>query len=364
MKGSVVAACLAIVLALSTVGADSPFEDAVPGRVLDFPADHGKHPAFQTEWWYFTGNLQSDEDRPWGFQLTFFRRGFFAKSPRPDSAWSVRDVYPAHFALADIQTRTFFHTELLSREGPGLAGSATGDLDVHVRNWSAQRSGDRVLLKAREGDYALDLTLTPQKPVVLHGKSGFSRKGDSPGQASFYYSFTRMAAQGSIVFKGVERKVNGLAWMDHEFGSSLLIGDQAGWDWFSLQLDDGTELMVFHLRKKDGAFEQPFGTFVPQEGPSVGLSDRQIAISATRQWTSPHTKATYPSEWTIEVPDQNLKLRVTPLMPDQELATARSTRIVYWEGAVTATGSRNGRDVRGTGYAELTGYAHSMGGKL
>ncbi|MBI5571271.1 MAG: carotenoid 1,2-hydratase [Desulfomonile tiedjei] len=364
IRGSVVAACVAILSVLPAVGAESPFEDAIPGRVLHFPADHGKHPTFQTEWWYFTGNLQSEGGRPWGFQLTFFRRGYFAKPARHLSAWAVRDVYPAHFALADVQTRTFFHTELLSREGPGLAGSAAEDLDVHVRDWSAQRTGDRVSLKAREGDYALDLTLTPEKPVVLHGRSGYSRKGDSPTQASYYYSFTRMAAEGSITFRGVQRKVNGLAWMDHEFGSSLLLKDQVGWDWFSLQLDDGTELMVFHLRKKDGTFEQPFGTFVPKEGAPVRLSGRQIAISATRQWTSPHTKATYPSEWTIEVPDQNLELRVTPLMHDQELATARSTRIVYWEGAVTATGSRIGRAVHGKGYGELTGYAHSMGGKL
>ncbi len=232
-----------------------------PRLVLSFPKDHGKHPDFQTEWWYFTGNLDSDKDRKWGFQLTFFRRTFVRTPARKLSAWAVRDLFPAHFALTDISNRTFFHSELLTRKGPGLAHAASDDLDVSVKDWYAKRLKNEILIAARHQNYALDLRLVPEKPVVLQGDAGYSQKGDSKGQASYYYSFTRLKAKGTLTFKGNSHKVAGLAWMDHEFGSSMLQGDQSGWDWFALQLDDGTEVMVFHLRKKDNTFERSFGTF-------------------------------------------------------------------------------------------------------
>ena len=244
---------------LQVFAEESPFTAAVPGRVFTFPQDHGKHPDFQTEWWYFTGNLDEGDSSQWGFQLTFFRRSLVAKPSPRRSSWTVRDLYPAHFAITDIKTGSFFHTKLLSREGPDLASAAPEDLNVHVKDWSATRQGEAILLKAQHEGYALDLRLVPAKPVVLHGKSGFSRKGNAKDQASYYYSFTRLNAEGSLVFQGKTHEVKGLAWMDHEFGSSMLLEDQAGWDWFSLQLDDGTELMVFHLRKKDGSSERPFG---------------------------------------------------------------------------------------------------------
>ncbi|MDQ7783688.1 MAG: lipocalin-like domain-containing protein [Desulfomonilaceae bacterium] len=339
------------------------FEDARPGRTLTFPRDHGKHPEFQTEWWYFTGNLTSDR-REWGFQLTFFRRGMVKEPAERKSAWAVRDLYPAHFALTDVTGKKFHHAELLSREGPGLAQADLADLNVRVKDWSARRKGDEIHVKARQDGYALELTLKPLKPVVLHGDRGYSRKGDTHRQASYYYSFTRLEASGTVTFDGTSHKVRGSAWMDHEFGSSLLREDQAGWDWFSLQLDDGSELMVFRLRKRDGSHERPFGTFVTDRGHAVDLEGRRITVTAEQTWTSPRTHATYPSKWTIEIPSKKITLTIVPLLHDQEFIAERSTGIIYWEGAVKAHGSLDGRPVSGKGYVELTGYAHALAGRL
>ncbi|MBI4961903.1 MAG: carotenoid 1,2-hydratase [Desulfomonile tiedjei] len=359
-------AVLSLVISLTApviLAAESSFKDAAPGRAFAFPKDHGKHPEFQTEWWYFTGNLRSDKQE-YGFQLTFFRRSLVKESVRKGSSWSVRDVYPAHFALTDVKNRRFFQTDLISREGPGLAGASTEDLHVHVRNWEARRDGGKIRITAKEREYALDLELVPEKPVTLHGNAGYSPKGGAENQASYYYSLTRLEARGHLIFQGIKHHVTGLAWMDHEFGSSILLKDQVGWDWFSLQLDDGTDLMVFRLRRKDGTFDPPFGSFVRADRGSSDLADRGISIEAKSTWTSPRTGASYPSGWTIEVPSERLNLDVSPLVEDQELVTGRSTGIAYWEGAVEVHGSRDGKRIRGKGYVELTGYAHSMAGRL
>ncbi|MFA6222296.1 MAG: lipocalin-like domain-containing protein [Desulfomonilaceae bacterium] len=341
----------------------SSFEKAVPGIVLQFPKDHGKHPGFQTEWWYFTGNLVSKNNH-WGTQLTFFRRTLFNKMGKERSAWEVRDLYPAHLAITDIGADKFFHTELMSREGPGLAGAAGDRLDVHVKDWRASQQDRDILLNAAQGDYSIKLTLTPEKPVVLHGDSGLSVKGNDPDQASYYYSFTRLRAKGILTFEGRKHEVQGLMWMDHEFGSSILNTGQVGWDWFSLQLDNGVDLMAFHLRKKDGSFEKPFATFVDNSGLPTHLSGDSIQIRSSGSWVSPRSKARYPSEWVIEIPDKKLSLRIAPAVKDQELTANKSTGTSYWEGAVKITGTMDGHVVHGSGYVELTGYVESMGGRL
>ncbi|MCL5123285.1 MAG: carotenoid 1,2-hydratase [Deltaproteobacteria bacterium] len=339
------------------------FEKATPGKTITFPRDHGKHKGFETEWWYFTGNLIS-KNRHWGTQLTFFRRGLMRKSNQNTSAWEVSDLYPAHFAITNITDNKFFHTELISREGPGLSGAATEHLNVHVKNWSASQEGEKILVKARDRQYAIALTLTPEKPAVLHGNKGFSVKGSDKDQASYYYSFTRLKADGTILFDGREHRVSGLMWMDHEFGSSILKPDQAGWDWFSIQLDNKTELMAFHLRRKDGSSDKPFATFVDSSGNSTHLSGESVIIKAVNFWVSPHTKASYPLEWVIEVPEKQLKIRIIPAIKDQELTTEKTAGTTYWEGAVTVSGISENQPVKGSGYVELTGYASSMGGKL
>jgi predicted secreted hydrolase len=359
-----VSVCVLTFCAALAFASEVAFKETSPRLVLSFPKDHGKHPDFQTEWWYFTGNLESEKDHKWGFQLTFFRRTFVRDPARKTSAWAVRDLYPAHFAITDISGHDFFHSELLTRKGPGLAHAALNDLDVGVRDWTVKRQGEEIQLAAREKDCALALRLVPLKPVVLHGDEGYSRKGDSRDQASYYYSFTRLKADGTLTFKGANHRFTGLAWMDHEFGSSILRNDQSGWDWFSLQLDDGTEVMVFHLRKKDNSFERAFGTFVPKEGPAIDLGKERIVILPGKTWTSPTTKAVYPAGWRVEIPGRNLRLEVTPAFAAQELTSGSSTGIIYWEGAVNVRGFRDGEEVKGRGYAELTGYAHSMEGRL
>jgi predicted secreted hydrolase len=340
------------------------FSAAVPGRVLSFPKDHGRHPEFQTEWWYFTGNLESTDGGRWGFQLTFFRRAFAPEPSEKGSAWRVKDLYPAHFALTDLKNGRFHHAELLSREGPGLAAAADDRLDVFVKDWSAKQEDDGIRVQAHADGRSIDLLLVPHKPPALHGREGFSQKGDRENQASYYYSFTRLGAAGRVTCEGATHQVTGLAWMDHEFGSGILAPDQAGWDWAALHLDDGTDVMAFHMRKKDGTFEQAFGTVVKADGSVEDLHGKKIAMQPLGTWTSPRTKAKYPSGWRLTVPGLDIDLRITPALEDQELETKGSTRIIYWEGAVVAEGSRAGKKVKGKGYVELTGYAHSMAGRL
>lgn len=354
--------CLLITI-FSTFTYSGDFEGAVPGRALIFPNDHGKHPGFETEWWYFTGNLAS-KDHNWGTQLTFFRRSLFKENDAGRPTWAVRDLYPAHFAITNISDKQFFHAELMSREGPGLSGSAADQLNVYVKDWSAFQKGDKIFLRASAGDYSINLALTPEKPVAFHGDNGFSVKGNDPNQASYYYSFTRLKASGSLLFNGVRHDVAGLMWMDHEFGSSILNSEQVGWDWFSLQFDNGTELMAFYLRRKDGSLEKPFATLVDSSGKTTNLSGESIIITATNKWVSPRTKATYPCEWIIEIPEEKLRIKITSTVEDQELKASQSTQTSYWEGAVTAKGSRDGQQIHGRGYVELTGYAESMGGRL
>ena len=253
-----------------SIASDTGFKSAVPNRMFSFPQDHGKHPEFKTEWWYFTGNLATADGSTFGFQLTFFRSGLAAETKRR-SQWAVTDVYPAHFAITKVDSKEFFHSELIAREGPGLASASASDLDVYVRDWKAKAESSGIRLFAQEGEYRLDLLLSQEKPPVLHGKDGYSLKGDSDSQASYYYSLTRLKATGHITFKGSIYEVSGLAWMDHEFGSSILLADQTGWDWFSIQMNDGTELMVFHMRKGDGTTERPFGYFCSNPGRSGTL---------------------------------------------------------------------------------------------
>jgi predicted secreted hydrolase len=356
--------CLLAILVTGVCHAGPQFEAAVPGKIFEFPRDHGKHPEFQTEWWYFTGNLVSKDQRAWGFQLTFFRRGLARNQQDRRSAWTVRDLYPAHFAITDVKDGRFSHGELLVREGPGLAEASADSLSVRVKDWSAEMRDGEIHLRARKGKSALDLRLKPAKPLVLHGEAGFSRKGDREDQASYYYSFTRLKASGTLVFDGISHGVRGTAWMDHEFGSAIVKEDQSGWDWFSIQMDDGTELMVFYMRRKNGRPERTFGTFVGTDGRAVDLVGSRIDVSAIGTWKSPRTKTIYPSGWSMKIPRLGINLRVTPLIKDQELISEGSTGIVYWEGAVRVDGSRGKKKVSGRGYVELTGYAHSMSGRL
>lgn len=345
------------------------FDLAAPGYHYQFPQDHGAHERFRTEWWYYTGHLTSSTGRRFGFQLTFFRRGVPPEEVRTlPSQWSIQQLYLAHIALTDLENGRFLYADKLSRAGLGKAGAETGRLHVWIDRWSLSLDDaptPRHRLLATTEIFGLDLALTTRKPVVLHGQNGISRKGAAPGQASHYYSLTRLAAEGHIRLGAEAFAVTGLSWMDHEFGSADLADDVVGWDWFSLQLSDSTELMWYSLRHADGTSDPVSGgTFVQADGRTQPLRLQDLTIEPRSHWTSTRSGGRYPQRWRLKAPSLGLDLEVASLLADQELDTARSTQVTYWEGAVAASGQARGKAVTGNGYVEMTGYAERVTPKL
>lgn len=338
------------------VEADRAFARALRPRPFAFPRDHGPHPAFRTEWWYYTGNLAAAGDRRFGFQLTFFRRALTAKPAPRASAWAASQAYMAHFALTDVAARRFHAFERVSRGALDLAGATAEPFRVWMEDWSATGLGPAGLpmrLRAAAGGVAIDLALRSAKPVVLEGDRGLSRKGAEPGNASYYYSLTRLETEGTITLDGAAWPVRGSSWMDREWGTSALGPDEAGWDWFALQLDDGRDVMFYRLRRRDGQTD-PFsaGTLVAADGSTRPLAASAVTVEPLATWRSPRTGGVYPSRWRVRIPAAGLDLLVTPRGADQELDLG----LRYWEGAVTVTGRTAGRPVAGEGYVELTGY--------
>ena len=336
------------------------FRLAVPGYQFEFPRDHGSHDDFKTEWWYYTGHLQSESGRRYGFEVTFFRVGVVPPVEGPvDSRWELQSLGLAHFALTDVQGGKFRYYEKLNRMSPFTAGAATGRLDVFNEGWRAATAADGSWhLQAAAGGDAIDLVLRAVKPPAIHGENGISVKATGAGYASHYYSMTRLVVSGSITLKGRKPEAcTGLAWMDHEFGSKELRETQQGWDWFSMQLDNETELMLYVIRRTDGSADvTSSGSFVTDTGDVIHLRYDQMKIRPEGRWRSPRSGATYPMGWTIDVPSLKITLRLTPLLEDQELVTTASTQVTYWEGAVDVTGSSGNISVRGAGYVEMTGY--------
>jgi predicted secreted hydrolase len=340
------------------------FRQALPGYTFSFPRDHGSHDDFRTEWWYYTGHLRTASGEAYGYQVTFFRSGL-AEARGRASRWAARNIYLAHFALADLSRKRFRFFERVARAGMGQAGASQDALRVWIGDWEASGDGSRQRLKAREGDTGVDLTLRAVKPPAVHGENGVSRKGEGRGHASHYYSLTRLATEGGLTLRGTPLAVTGLTWMDHEFGSTQLSPDQVGWDWFSLQFDNDTELMLYVIRQADGRPDpHSAGTWVGADGGSVQLRESEFRVETLEHWTSPSSKGTYPMRWRIRVPTLDLDVTLTPAFPDQELNTARSTKVIYWEGAVAAAGAAQGRPVRAQGYVEMTGYAEPFRKKL
>ena len=340
-------------------GSDQGYARATELRTFSFPEDHGPHPEFRTEWWYYTGNLATAEGRRFGFQLTFFRSALAPEMPERGSAWATRQAWLAHFALSDVQGERFHSFERWSRGAVGLAGIQAAPFRVWVEDWSAQASaGDNgpvfpMRLRAAEGEVALDLRLEQGKPPVLQGERGLSRKSSEPGNASYYYSLTRMPASGTIRVGGESFTVQGSVWMDREWSTSSLGEGQVGWDWFALQLSDGADLMLYQLRDAQARPDpSSSGSIAGPDGRSRTLGLRDFSLEPLATWESPDSGARYPARWRVRVPSEGLDLTVTPLLADQELDVS----FRYWEGAVAIEGSRQGRPVRGHGYVELTGY--------
>lgn len=354
------------VVALQSVEISEGFARATSVREFTFPQDHGPHPDFQTEWWYYTGNVRDESGARLGYQLTFFRRAVTPTMLARDSDWATNQIYFAHFAITDAQSNSHDEAEIFSRGAAGLAGAEASPesgtpFRVWIENWSVDAlspDGSDVRLRADDGKMSLDLTLSSEKPPVLQGDRGLSKKTDAVGNASYYFSLTRLATEGTLHVNGKTFTVKGLSWMDHEFGTTGLGPNAAGWDWFSIQLDDQRELMFFQIRNKDGSIEpMSGGTVVEANGTTRELEIDDVKIEVLGTWTSDKSGGTYPGDWRLEIPSEQIDLSLRPLIPDQELRVS----FVYWEGAVEVEGTSNGKPVRGDGYIEMTGYAATRG---
>ncbi len=355
---------LALVAALVPATTPLGFTNAnLPWRFA-FPRDHAAHDGFASEWWYYTGHLRAADGRRFGYELTFFRVGMRPGATvqhRGASRWHGNELYPAHFALTDAQGGAFYYAERFARDALGAGFASTQRLEVRAAGWTLTGPAPFRLhaaadLGAALGDVALDLTETAEKPPAVHGHDGISRKGDCAFCASHYYSLTRLRTAGTLVVHGARLAVTGLSWMDHEFGSDELLPNQRGWDWFSIQLDDRRDVMLYLLRRRDGSIvPESSGSLVDRRGGVTYLSRSAFSVEAAGTWTSPHTTAVYPSGWRVRVPAAGIDLTLAPVLADQELA-GLTGGVTYWEGAVDVRDPASARSL-GTGYVELTGYA-------
>jgi predicted secreted hydrolase len=334
-------ACALAVLPLGA--ADFHYRESLPGYSYQFPRDHFEHPDFRTEWWYYTGNLTGPKGERFGFELVFFRQGAHHETDNV-SAWTVNDVYLAHAALTEASGRKFRYEERLNRAGPGIAGASFAQHRIWNGNWSSVWKDQTQTLDAIAADFRFHLELEPLKPYVIQGENGVSQKAEGEGRASHYVSFPRLRVSGSLTRTGPALPVTGLAWMDHEWFTEQLAPSQVGWDWFSIQLDNNTELMLFQLRRADGSID-PYssGTFIDDAGKPRHLRQSDFTLQPLAKWNK------YPVEWRVRVPSLNVDLTCRPILRDQELKSKSGPS--YWEGAVDYSGSQ-----RGSGYLEMTGY--------
>jgi predicted secreted hydrolase len=351
------------------------FKRALPGRAFSFPQDHFSHPEFKTEWWYYSGHLQprSQDKGVFGFQLTFFRTGLARETKQQKSKWAIQNLYFAHLALTDESKKRFEYREKIHRGSLGEAGATSNVTNeatfrIWIEDWMVEGRGPGLqdhFLKGGDKDFGIEFTLTPERNPVIHGDKGISQKAEGEGFASHYYSITRLKTEGKIFLKNKEIPVQGVSWMDHEFGSSQLREYQVGWDWFSIQLENRLELMIYQIRRKDGEID-PYssGTIILPDGTYRHLSLKEFQIDVLEYWKSSRSGATYPSGWRIRVPDQKIEMTLIPTVRDQELITKQSTRVTYWEGSVKVQGKYGNNPVKGMGYAELTGYAKPLSGKI
>jgi len=334
------------------------YSRAVERHDFDFPRDHGAHPDYRNEWWYVTGNLDGQGGERFGFELTFFR---FSLTPGisgdVESSWRTNQVYIAHFAISDVGSDEFHVAQRYSRGSAGLAGAIANPFRVWVDDWTIEdeSSARSWRLRAADGNFGIDLELVAEKQPVLNGDNGLSRKSGEPGNASYYYSISRLRSEGTISISGEVHNVSGLSWLDREWSSSALAKDQRGWDWFALQLSDGTDLMFYQLRRNDGTVDvHSAGTRVDPDGKTSQIKQSDVSVSVTDYWQS-ERGGQYPAGWNIRIPEMSIALAVTPAMADQELIT----NVRYWEGAVDVSGESGGQSVSGRGYVELTGYAEN-----
>ena len=363
---------LIVLIALQAV---SPWKQATAGNTYAFPRDHASHPDYKIEWWYYTGNVKAADGRRFGYQLTFFRVGV-DHTPTNPSTWAVRDLFMTHLAVSDAKGQRYRYAEKLSRGGPGLAGSMTDRYQVWNEDWSAKRVEGREpgaggqpqhVIRALGAQAGVEFTLDEGKAPAINGLNGISQKGSRPGNASHYYSMTRMPTSGTLTIDGERFSVTGESWMDHEFGTSFLEPEQRGWDWLSIQLSDNRELMLYQLRRADGSRDpRSSGTLIDANGKTTHLTNSDFTLTPGKAAFTSKNGAVYPTEWSIAIPSQQLELRVTTPLQDQELSLVGSTGVAYWEGMIDVTGRQANRpagqqEIRGAGYLEMTGYHGSLG---
>lgn len=362
--------CLLNVLVVFAYAEAASFRAALPGYKFQFPRDHGSHPAYQTEWWYYTGHLKSKTGRRFGYQLTFFRTALTPSSKGRTSQWAIRDVIFAHFALSDINGKRFFNHDRINRTALNMAGADKagnkspriwiGDWQMRFEEANGQRQTLRAKGETNETVFSIVLQQRALKKPIVHGQNGVSQKSAGYGRASHYYSFTRLQTRGTVQIGKETFQVTGQSWFDHEFGSNQMDKSQTGWDWFSLQLSDGRELMLYQLRLTNNRIEPlSSGTIVEKNGRARHLKLSDFQIQSLASWSSPRSNGIYPSKWRVRVPKERIDLIITPSLADQELNTRRGARFDYWEGSIDFTGSHSGQ-----GYVELTGYARPMGGSF
>ena len=353
-----------LLLSLNARATGTEWRIAEPDHSWSFPSDHWPHPDFRTEWWYFTGHLESEEGQEFGFQFTIFRIGLQPGMPALDSNWATRSLWMGHASISDLSEERHVFSDVLHRAIPLLAGfgtppdprlawgrGPTGTETPWTLSWNGS-AFDMGMRDDRQG-IALDLHTYPGKPPVFQGPNGYSRKGDEENAASLYYSFTRLDTEGWVEVGGHRFRVRGQAWMDKEIGSNQLTKGQVGWDWFSLQLEDGRDLMLYVLRRRDGSVDFARGTVVDPDGRPRYLAASDWSYEATGAWTSPRTGIRYPLGWKVRIPSESLEFEVGARIRDQENIAERSGGLSYYEGAVEVR--RDGSRI-GLGYVEMTGY--------
>ncbi len=335
------------------------FARATSPNAVQFPRDLGPHEAYQTEWWYYTGNLEAENGRRFGYQFTIFRRSLEPESEiapvENPSDWRSNQIYLAHFTISDIEDEQFFASERFSRGAANLAGAQSEPYRVWLEDWSASEiAPGKTRIQASSDQVALDIILSETMPPVLHGDGGLSQKGPEPGNASYYYSIVQQETSGHLAVGEESFAVDGLSWKDHEYSTSALSPGSVGWDWFSLQLDNGMALMLFQIRRDDGSIE-PYssGSFIERDGTVQDLGHEDWQLDVLDTWISPTSGAEYPARWRLRIPDLDLDLEGQAAMADQELAVST----VYWEGAADFLGTLAGEPVGARGYVEMTGYA-------
>ena len=336
---------------------------ALPGYAYQFPEDFYSHDDFRIEWWYYTGNLEEvGTSRPFGYQLTFFRVALDTMGDNPNpSKWKVGHIYFSHMTLTDVEGKKFHYFERINRKGIGIAGANSERLMVWNEDWSLEGTDNEHVLEAVESGVGIKLQLAPEKKLVVHGQDGISKKGSEAGNASHYFSYTRMKTSGTVFVDGKNYKVFGTSWMDHEYSSNQLNNELSGWDWFSLKLDDQTELMLYLLRRKSGGIDSfSSGTFVSSDGISRHIKRDEFTVESSAQWRSKQSGITYPSGWKLSLPSLGIKLSLSPDLNNQELYNLRSISASYWEGSVSVEGTIRGKLIKGKGYVELVGYGKDL----